>query len=184
MKLRLLLVGFCAATLLSGCRANNTEQLGQQYQSFQAAHPGEKIGYSLLADLDGDDLPERAVVLAGKDGLGLWFITPSGAVAAPGNDQLAHMTLRGAILVQRSEEQHLTLFAGFPPQNTAVRVYRLKEGQPEILLDFMADWDARVTAAGIEAVSKRYKPEGGYTLVGETYRWEAESGTYRKQGAP
>jgi|GEM_PF-5706476 len=184
MQLHRLLAGFCAATLLAGCHADTPDPLRQQYQSFQAAQHGEKVAYSLLADLDEDGVPEHAVVMAGKDGLGVWFITSSGPVAAPENDQLAHMTLTGSFLVQRGEEKHLTLFAGFPPQNTAGRVYRLKKGQPEILLDFMADWDARVTAEGIEAVSKRYNPDGGYTLIGETYRWEAESGAYEKQGAP
>jgi hypothetical protein len=155
--------------------------LRSHFQALRSAHPTAKVASSFLADLNGDELPEYVVVLEEKEGLRLWFVTAGGPVEAPGNDRLAYTALRGLFLVDQQEEKHVTLLASYPPQNTKVMVYRLSQGQPALVLDAMADWDARVSADGIEVVWKEFQNGGGYDLQVDKYAWDGRTKTYRKQ---
>lgn len=162
-------------------QTRSLEALHANYKALTTEQATNTVFYSLLADLNRDQEPEYAVVMGERTAFGLWFVTPDKRIEAPGNADFARMTLRSAFLLDQGGEKHLVVLAGYPPQNTKVRVYRLRDSTPEVLFDFMADWDVRVSADGITAVWKRYKPEGGFDLVADTYHWSAQAGSYTKR---
>lgn len=187
-QLALALGVLLTVTLLTACGARTNAKPGvlpdvvRQLETFRKEHPAAQEVYSLLADLDGDAVPEYAVVLKEKDGLQLGFVSAAGAVQAPENAKMAGMDFQGAFLADRGGEKHLTVFAGYPPQNTLVRVYRVRNGKPELLLSVPADSEARVTREGVQVVSKRFKAQGGYDLVGDNFDWDAKADVYKKKG--
>lgn len=171
--------------LLAGCsipkyegtedKANDQDNV---IENFMEKHGEPDIVNTLIADIDGDQKVENFIVTK-NDGLKLWYIDGEGKesviVDGYGCDYLSFE------LVSRGEEKHIAFMGYYEPSNTNLWVIRMKEGRPKIVFEFMADWEIRIIPNGFQTVWKKYKDEGGYNLVVDSYLWNTNTGGYLKE---
>lgn len=187
LKKLILIIVFCVLILL-GCQSADSPEVSNHIsdkktsiENFIEQHTDLEIVYTLVADINGDYKPESFLV-SGREAPKLWYIDNSGRgrviVDAIGSNYL------NTELVDRGKEKHIAFMTYYEPSNTDLWVIKMTDGLPEIVFQFMADWEIRVSRGSFDMTWKKYNSnpdEGGYDLVVDKYYWEVDQGKYVKQ---
>lgn len=174
--------------LLCGCQSIETQPTIDQKASkkngiekFVENNSELEVVYTLVADINGDYTPENFLV-TGKEDSKLWYIDDSGngkiVVDASGCNYLT------TELVDRGKEKHIAFMGYYEPSNTNLWVIRLENGLPQIVFEFMADWEIRTAYNRFDMTWKEHNsnPEvGGYDLRVDKYYWDENQGKYLKE---
>lgn len=165
---------FSSVVSSNSCRLKTQEN---PIDIFTSKYPELQIQYSLVADIDGDLIPDYFIV-TGKENPKLWYIDKSGngsvIVDGEGTEYLA------TEVVDRKNEKHVAFMGYYYPSNTQLWVVRLENDTPGIIFEIMADWEISVTSDGFNMVWKRYEDEGGYNLIEDKFIWDQNEGKYNK----
>lgn len=186
-KILLFSIFILGFTLIMGCDKKqestvdlSQNKVGENLKQFRKLHGNEKITYSLFADLDLDNKPEY-VLITGEERPKVWFINSGNIYQVPYDS--SGLTYADAFLLDRDGEKQLALILDYPPSNSQLLFFRVRDNKLKQIFTFTSDWKIDLLPNGFELIQKRYKPgeQGGYDLIGETYIWNKDLGTYKRE---